>query len=270
MTRLPLGQDTEYPQEYEPGVLYAIARSEARGPLGLSDPLPFTGSDIWNAWELTWLDAGGKPVVATAEIRVGAESPHIVESKSLKLYLGSFAMSRFESGPDVASHIAADLSRVTGSGVDVSVFTDDDAPMSAVRSLPGDCLDGLAIEAAGDDVDADLLVAGTGDPVAESLHSHLLRSLCPVTNQPDYGSVLVRYHGPPIDRRALLGYLVSYRQHNDFHEACVERMFLDIKSRCAPNQLTVYARYNRRGGIDINPFRSDFEERVENLRLWRQ
>ena len=265
---VPLGKPTAYPDRYAPEVLCPLPRRDSRAQLGIGEPLPFRGEDIWNAWELTWLDRRGKPVAATAEFRVPADSHNLVESKSLKLYLNSLAMSRFGSADEVASLIAGDLARAAAGRVAVDVQAA--APARGFADLPGDCLDGLDVECSAQDVDASLLTARPGEPIGEELHSHLLRSNCPVTNQPDMGSVLVRYRGAPIDRRGLLRYLVSYRRHNAFHESCVERIFVDIKARCAPEQLTVYARFNRRGGLDINPFRSDFEQRAENLRLWRQ
>jgi len=232
--------------------------------------LPFSGKDIWNAWELTWLDLSGKPIVATAAIVVDATSPNIIESKSLKLYLNSLAMSRYASADEVAALITTNLSRLAGSEVVISISTAADSSSDKISQFPGTCIDDLAIGAAPDDVDADLLRIESEEEADEKLYSHLLRSNCPVTNQPDMGSVLIHYRGPKIDRSSLLRYIVSYRIHNDFHEACVERIFLDIKERCAAEALTVYARYNRRGGLDINPFRTDTDERPDNLRLWRQ
>ena len=269
MSSIPLGKETEYPQEYAPATLCPVTRGESRSTLGIGAELPFHGSDLWNAWELTWLDGSGKPVVATATFEVPADSPNLIESKSLKLYLGSFAMSRFGGSADVGSTIAQDLSTIAGAPVIVSVSTEKIGKPGTFDTLPGECIDDQPIPGAGATVDPGLLVAND-EVVEEALHSHLLRSNCPVTNQPDSGSVLVRYRGPGIDRAGLLAYIVSFRQHNDFHEACVERMFLDIRNRCRPARLTVYARYNRRGGIDINPFRTDFEETPGNLRLWRQ
>ena len=263
--KLPLGRDTDYPQNYAPDVLFPIARDESRVPLGIAAPLPFTGTDIWNAWELTWLAPGGVPRVATAEIRVPAGSPHLVESKSLKLYLGSFAMSEFADDAAVCAAIESDLSAVTGAAVEVALDTD-----VAIVEPDGTCIDAAAGDCAVTDVDASLLTADDADIVDESLHTHLLRSLCPVTNQPDLGSLIVSYTGPRIDPAALLRYVVSFRQHQDFHEACVERMFIDILERCRPTRLSIHARYQRRGGIDINPFRSTQDERPANTRLWRQ
>lgn len=270
MSKIPLGNPTAYPEEYSPQVLYAVPRSEARKTLGLGDALPFQGEDIWNAWELTWLEASGKPTAATAVITVPADSANIVESKSLKLYLNSLAMSRYAAADEVAQIIGRDLSKVAAAEVVVSITPAKDCSTDRITDLPGECIDDLDVQIDESGVDASLLKTIGKDSIEEELHSHLLRSNCPVTNQPDMGSVLIRYRGAAIDRESLLRYIISFRKHNDFHEACVERMFLDIKSRCAPEKLTVYARYNRRGGLDINPFRSDFETTAENLRLWRQ
>jgi len=265
--QIPLGQATSHPDRYSPDLLYAIARTDCRAALGLGAELPFQGCDIWNAWELTWLDDAGLPRVAIAEISVPATSPNIIESKSLKLYLGSFAMSRFSAADDVVAAMCSDLSACTDSEVAVDLQLGSD--VKAVRNFSGHCIDGLGVPCDQYDVDASLLSAG--DEIEnEALYSHLLRSLCPVTNQPDIGSVLVSYQGPRIDPAGLLRYIVSFRDHNDFHETCVERMFMDISARCEPEQLSVYACYQRRGGIDINPFRSNSEASVPNTRLWRQ
>ena len=270
MTELPLGKTTTHPERYAPECLYPIARADGRDSIGLDENLPFRGFDIWNAWELTWLGPGGLPHVATAEIRVPVESPSIVESKSMKLYLGSFAMSTFETANVVRDAIAADIGACVGAAVDVEI---DAVAVSAGRRshrLPGKNLDRQGIECDAWDVDPTLLSADTDSYVSETLNTDLLRSLCPVTGQPDSGSVLITYEGPRIDRAALLRYIVSYRQHQAFHESCIERMYVDILQRCKPVGLTVYARYQRRGGIDINPFRSNFESTPLNLRLWRQ
>ena len=264
-TTLPLGRETDYPQIYAPETLFPIAREQSRAPLGIDDPLPFAGVDIWNAWELTWLGPGGVPRIATAEIRVPAASPNLVESKSLKLYLGSFAMSEFPDDAAVVAAIAKDLSAAAGAAVEVSLNAD-----VSIVALEGDCIDALDVTCDAGDVDSGLLRADTANTAEETLHTHLLRSLCPVTNQPDLGSLVVSYEGPRIDRTALLRYVVSFREHNDFHEACVERIFVDILERCRPKRLSVYARYQRRGGIDINPFRSSTDERPPNTRTWRQ
>ena len=270
MSKIPLGKPTDYPEEYSPQVLYAVPRSEARKTLGLGVELPFEGEDVWNAWELTWLQPSGKPVIATAVITVPANSTNIVESKSLKLYLNSLAMTRYASTDEITRVISRDLSGVTGSQIEIEVTPAKDFSTGQIAALPGDCIDDLKVQIDANGVDASILKTDGNELVDEEIHSHLLRSNCPVTNQPDMGSVLIRYRGHAIDRETLLKYIVSFRHHKEFHEACVERMFLDIKARCSPDRLSVYARYNRRGGLDINPFRSDFETTAENLRLWRQ
>jgi 7-cyano-7-deazaguanine reductase len=249
--------------------LFSIPRAEAR-KAWLSVPLPFRGVDIWNAWELTWLGPGKRPVAATAQIRVPADTPNLVESKSLKLYLNSFAMTQFDTLDQVAETISRDLGAAAGGPVDVRVTKVGDTEAAAVSRLPGLCLDELPVTCDTWEVDAGLLKADPGTIVEEDLYTHLLRSLCPVTAQPDFGSLSVQYRGPKIDPVSLLRYVVSYRQHEDFHEACVERMFADINLRCKPERLSVFAMYQRRGGIDINPFRSNFDDPPRNLRLWRQ
>lgn len=268
--KLPLGRKADYPHKYAPDVLCAISREEARRPLGISRDLPFQGADIWNAWELTWLGKGNRPEVATAEIRVPADSPNIVESKSVKLYLNSFAMSQFSSAIEVADTIREDLSVCVCARTDVSVLPVTRSEARRVSRLAGDCLDSIAVRCSTWEVDANLLRAEPDKLVEEDLHSHLLRSLCPVTSQPDIGSLQISYRGPKIDRAALLQYIVSYREHSDFHEACIERMYMDLMARCAPLNLSIHARYQRRGGIDINPYRSTTAGLPLNLRLWRQ
>ena len=265
---IPLGEKTGYPDRYAREVLYPMPRAANRQTLGLVEALPFHGEDIWNAYELTWLESAGKPAVAIGTIRVTSDSPYMVESKSLKLYLNSLAMERFESAGDVAALVARDLSEVTQSTVKVGL-----SPPSAVdglQNLGGTCIDDLDVACDAWQVDPSVLKCDARTDLREELHSHLLRTLCPVTSQPDFGSVLLRYRGPAIDRESLLRYLVSYRTHQDFHENCIERIFVDVKNLCKPSQLTVYGRFNRRGGLDINPFRSDFEASTGNPRLWRQ
>lgn len=266
-----LGRPVDYPDHYAPESLVAISRRDSRERLGLGADLPFTGSDIWNAWELSWLSPSGCPALADCELRFPADSLRLIESKSLKLYLNSFAMSQFASADAVAATIRADLATAVGSDIGIRLRASGELPLPAIDRLPGICIDDAEVNCDSFDADAGLLAAEPAVRVEESLHSHLLRSLCPVTGQPDTGSVLVRYRGPRIDPAALLRYIVSFRRHQDFHEACVERMFCDIRERCGPESLTVYARYLRRGGIDINPYRStDEAEPPPNLRLWRQ
>ena len=267
---LPLGQKADYPHKYEPDVLCPISRATSRAELQLGAELPFTGVDIWNVWELTWLSPSGQPRVATAEIHVPADSPSLVESKSLKLYLGSFAMSTFESETAVAEAIARDLAPCVGAPVMVSVLPVSGTEARRVARLAGTCLDDLNVACSEWEVNADLLQADASRTIREDVHTHVLRSLCPVTAQPDIGSLQVSYRGPQIDHAALLRYVVSFREHQDFHEACIEKMFRDLLQRCGCDELTVHARYQRRGGIDINPIRTNCGEKSRNLRLWRQ
>ncbi len=270
MTELPLGKATPYPEQYAPDALCRIDRAENRRRIGLGPALPFSGVDIWNAWDLTWLGEDGKPHTATAEIRIPADSPGIVESKSMKLYLGSFAMSGYASADAVRHLVESDLANCVGATVSVRIDTLVSTRARGLRRLPGESLDRVSAACGTWEVDPTLLCADTEDVVSEDLYTDALRSLCPVTGQPDLGSLLVSYEGPKIDRASLLRYVVSYRRHQDFHENCVERMFVDLLDRCGPHKLTVYARYQRRGGLDINPFRSNFEASARNLRLWRQ
>jgi 7-cyano-7-deazaguanine reductase len=267
----PLGKSTVYADRYDPSLLFPIPREIKRAEIGVSEPLPFHGVDIWNAYELSWLDLHGKPVVALAEFRVPAASPNIIESKSFKLYLNGFAQERIADAATVAATLARDLSAAAGAVVDVQL-RDANAAAYAITDLDGYPLDGqdLAIDHYGPP-QADFLHADAdANPVAETVVSHLLRSNCPVTGQPDWGSVQIAYRGAPIDHAGLLRYLVSFRDHNEFHEQCVERIFVDVMHRCAPQELSVYARYTRRGGLDINPFRSSTPATPGNPRMVRQ
>ena len=249
----PLGARSAYPQHYDASLLFPIERAAARRELGL-DPaaLPFGGVDIWNAYELSWLDARGKPRVATATFTVPADSPNLVESKSLKLYLNAFNASRFDNDDAVRDAIARDLSNAAGAPVAVAFGLPPLRERDAAIDL--DAQD-VAIDAYGPP-DASLLAADAGDDAEETLSSALLKSNCPVTGQPDWASVRISYRGPRIDRAALLRYLVSFRDHAEFHEQCVERIFVDVLARCRPRALSVEARYTRRGGLDINPWRA--------------
>jgi 7-cyano-7-deazaguanine reductase len=251
-----LGRPTTYPDRYDPSLLFSMDRAATREALGIADQLPFSGVDIWTAHEITWLDRGGKPQIAIAEFRIGADSPSLVESKSMKLYLGSFAQERMGSPAELTRTIEGDLASACGARVSVTLVPPGGGPH--IAELPGESIDSLNVAIDSYEPAAGLLGAGNAS-VEEALHSALFRSTCPVTGQPDYADVLVRYRGPRIERSALLKYLVSYRRHAAFHEACVERIFIDIAERCRPDRLTVYARFLRRGGIDINPFRSNFE-----------
>jgi 7-cyano-7-deazaguanine reductase len=249
--------------------LFPIARSEAREALGLSDALPFAGVDLWTAYELSWLNGSGRPEIAIGRFRVPADSPSIVESKSLKLYLGSFGQESIANAGELRRRIADDLRRACGAPVEVELVTASRFAALPVAELPGESIDTLEVSTTAQSPDAAVLRAESMI-VEESLRSALFKSRCPVTGQPDLGDVLIRYRGPRVDRASLLRYLISFRTHAAFHESCVERIFLDIKRRCAPKRLTVYARFTRRGGIDINPFRSNFETAPPDARTPRQ
>jgi len=269
---LPLGRTTTYKSEYDPGLLCPVPRKLKRDEIGLPEELPFRGVDIWNAYELSWLTPKGKPVVAMGEFRVPCESPFLIESKSFKLYLNSFNQTRFDEFESVRALLVKDLSGAAGAPVAVRLTAAAEFSGEKFSTLPGECIDDIELSIAGYGLEPDLL-AGAVDlhqQAEETLHTHLLKSNCLVTGQPDWGSVLIRYRGGRIDRAALLRYIISFREHNEFHEQCVERIFCDLMRHCRPERLTVYARYTRRGGLDINPFRSNFEFEVENLRLARQ
>ena len=266
----PLGRESAYPEHYDAGLLFSIPRQANRAPLGLDDAaLPFEGEDEWHAFELSWLDAKGKPIVAVARFRLPADSPSLIESKSWKLYLNSFNQTRFDSREAVIDTLGRDLAQAAGAPVAVALFgVEDDALMP--RALPGECLDDLDVSIEHYTPTPELLEVGE-EIVEETLHSHLLKSNCPVTGQPDWGSVLIRYRGPRLEREALLKYLISYRQHQDFHEHCVEHLFVDLMARARPERLLVMARYVRRGGLDISPWRGTPGERPPTpLRLARQ
>ena len=267
----PLGKPVEYIQTYTPSLLCTIERALARGEMEMPEPLPFKGEDVWNAYELTWLDGGGKPQTAAMRLNVPCTSPCIVESKSLKLYLNSFAMSRFSNMADVLKTLNSDLALAFRAPIMVNLMNMNQIPETVDR-LPGICLDGLEIEAEHFDRTPHLLVLEDGEErvVKETLHTNLFRSLCPVTSQPDFGTLVIQYMGRPMVRSGLLRYLVSYRCHQAFHEATVEQIFKDIQQRCRLEQLSVGGYFLRRGGIDINPYRSNVDERAQPLRLSRQ
>ena len=252
----PLGRPAAYRDTYAPDLLFPIERQLKRDELGLKpDVLPFVGEDLWNAYELSWLDLRGKPVVALAQFRVPASSPRLIESKSLKLYLNAFNQQRCADVSAVQAMIACDLAAAAGAAVAVRIAPLTQRPQRSSSYPQGFCLDQLEL-----DIDtyepAPGLLHAQGSAVSETLYSHLLKSNCLVTGQPDWGMLVVRYTGAAIDREALLRYVVSFRAHNEFHEQCVERVFCDILARCRPRELAVWARYTRRGGLDINPFRA--------------
>lgn len=265
----PLGQETPYTNQYDPQLLYPLPRSTSRSSLNwTASELPFQGVDIWNAYEVSWLNSKGKPLVRLAEFRFSAASSHIIESKSFKLYLNSYNLTRFESEQQVLKQMQEDLSKASGSPVEVAFYAVDAGfqPLA----LQGQCLDDLDIEISHYTPTPDLLQLACEEVVEETLVSHLLKSNCPVTGQPDWASIQIHYSGPQIDHKSLLAYLISYREKGDFHEHCVEEIFTDLLRHCQPKQLSVYARYLRRGGLDINPWRSTSAARPQNQRLLRQ
>lgn len=273
VTESPLGKGSVHAEHYDSSLLFPIARAEQRRALGIDGALPFVGVDIWNAYELSWLDPRGKPQVAIGEFRVPATSPNIIESKSLKLYLNSYNQTRIESVDAFRVRVSDDLSRAAGAPVAVAATRSEDFAQFASGELDGESIDDLRI-----DIDAygppnadDLCVRANAETVSETLVSNLLKSNCPVTGQPDWASIQIAYNGAAIDRESLLRYLVSFRRHDDFHEQCAERIFRDISERCATTALSVYARYTRRGGLDINPWRSNCDAQPpSNLRGARQ
>lgn len=252
----PLGRALPYRDTYAPELLFPIERRIKRAELGVrDDALPFVGVDLWTAHELSWLNLRGKPVVALGQFRVPASSPRLIESKSLKLYLNSFNQQPFASADDVRARMRADLSAAAGGAVEVELHPLSLCPHRAPAYPQGFCLDDLDIDCEVYRPQPDFLRA-EGAPRSEVLYSHLLKSNCLVTGQPDWGMVGVRYSGAAIDREGLLRYVVSFRTHNEFHEQCVERIFCDLRARCQPRSLLVWARYTRRGGLDINPCRA--------------
>lgn len=275
VTHTSLGKVTQYPERYDPGQLAPLPRAQGRGALGLSEPLPFTGEDLWTGYELSWLNERGKPVVAVAEFRFPCTTPHLIESKSFKLYLNSFNQEAFATPDDVQRVLEKDLSQGAGGAVGVELFTLDTYRHRGLTALPGACLDEFDIVIEYHQPNAELLALKTGaqavdEVVEETVYSHLLRSKCPVTGQPDWASVMIEYEGRAICRESLLRYIVSFRQHQDFHEQCVERIFRDVMAQCEPERLSVYARYTRRGGLDINPWRSSDGNTAPAWRLERQ
>ena len=285
-----LGKATAYPDQYAPQTLFPIARQPQRSELGMTagTALPFTGADLWTGYELSWLNPRGKPQVALVQVAVPCETPCIVESKSFNLYLNSFSNSRFASADEVRQRIAEDVGAAVWQPVaSVSQQASGGAPPStvgvrlvlpeqfaaqSVQELEGLSLDRLDVECSDYQPAPHWLRADTAESaVTETLTSHLLRSNCPVTQQPDWGDIQISYSGAPIDQEGLLRYIVSLRNHNGFHEHCVERIFMDILRHCRPSRLTVYARYTRRGGLDINPLRTNHPGPLPpNVRTARQ
>jgi 7-cyano-7-deazaguanine reductase len=277
-----LGKASAYIDQYDASLLFPIARSDKRSEIGISDTLPFMGADLWTAFELSWLNSKGRPQVAIAHVTVPCESPCIVESKSVKLYFNSFNNTRFagsnHGADEVREAIALDIGAAVFNAprgqrrVGVRMINVDAFSNEHVQELDGVLLDRLDVECTHYTPAPQLLHAATHEqPVTETLVSHLLKSNCLVTGQPDWGSVQINYSGPQIDQGSLLQYIVSFRNHNEFHEQCVERIYTDVMQRCKPIKLSVFARYTRRGGVDINPFRTSFPQALPmNIRSARQ
>ncbi|AHM72383.1 NADPH-dependent 7-cyano-7-deazaguanine reductase QueF [Yersinia hibernica] len=272
LAQLTLGKPTAYRDHYDVTLLQAVPRSMNREPLGLyPDNLPFHGADIWTLYELSWLNSKGLPQVAVGEISLSADSINLIESKSFKLYLNSFNQTAFTDWESVRGTLQQDLSACAQGDVNVRLYRLDELAHQPIANFSGECLDEQDISIDSYEFSTDYLQGATGkNHVEESLVSHLLKSNCLITHQPDWGSVQISYSGPQINREALLRYLVSFRHHNEFHEQCVERIFNDIMNLCQPKTLSVYARYTRRGGLDINPWRSNTDFLPPTGRLARQ
>jgi len=273
-----LGRTSAYADQYDASLLFPIPRAGKRAEIGIATTAPFFGADLWTAFELSWLNLRGKPQVAIAHVTVPCETLNIVESKSFKLYLNSFNNTRFADAAEVQARIRADVSEAVWRGapqagtVGVKLLLPELFDREPVHELDGLLLDRLDVECTQYTPAPELLSANHAEtPVTEALTSHLLKSNCLVTGQPDWGSVRIHYSGPQIDQAGLLQYLVSFRNHNEFHEQCVERIFMDVWTRCKPIKLSVYARYTRRGGLDINPFRTSHPQALPaNVRTARQ
>ncbi|GAB3498147.1 NADPH-dependent 7-cyano-7-deazaguanine reductase QueF [Curvibacter fontanus] len=273
-----LGKAVPYVDQYDATLLFPIPRLTKRQEIGVPAILPFLGADLWTAYELSWLNTRGKPQVALAQVTVPCETPNIIESKSFKLYLNSYNNTKFADTSEVLSRLRADLSEAvwrdsgkTGT-VGVKLIAPELFDRQPIHELDGLSLDRLDLECTHYTPAPQLLSAAFDEqPVSEVLTSHLLKSNCLVTGQPDWGSVQIAYSGPQIDQAGLLQYIVSFRNHNEFHEQCVERIYMDIWARCKPAKLTVYARYTRRGGLDINPWRTSHPQALPaDIRTARQ
>ena len=279
-----LGKPSAYVDQYDASLLFPIPRAPKRAEIGLANALPFLGADMWTAFELSWLNSRGKPQLALAHFTVPCETLNIIESKSFKLYLNSFNNTKFANADEVKARLRADISeavwrgatpppeRVVPASIGVSLLGPDMFDREPVHELDGLSLDRLDIDCTRYTPAPDLLTVTPNEaPVSEVLTSNLLKSNCLVTGQPDWGSVQISYTGDQIEQGGLLQYLVSFRNHNEFHEQCVERIFMDIWTRCKPMKLAVYARYTRRGGLDINPFRTSYPQALpRNVRMARQ
>jgi len=267
-SKIELGKGTTYPQSYDASLLFPIAREKARTALIGSVAAPFTGSDIWTAYEMSWLNSAGKPQVAIAEFDFSAAGKNIIESKSFKYYLNSLNECRFENQAVVAEILRRDLRKASMGDVGIRFYSLEEGPR--MGRLPGICVDPLDIAINRYTPSRALLSTENTIVNTEQLYSHLLKSNCPVTGQPDWATVWIEYSGHKIDQAGLLRYIVSFRRHQGFHESCVETIFVDLLQQCQPEELSVYARYTRRGGLDINPFRTNCNRQLPFIRLARQ
>ena len=272
LNALKLGQQTKYAEKYDRTLLQPVPRRLNRDQLNITATQPFTiGADIWTAYEISWLNPKGVPQVAIADVSIDFRSKNLIESKSFKLYLNSFNQTTFADFADVQQTLQRDLQDCAQGEVNVRLNSLADYTAQPIVALSGDCIDAQDIEVRNYAFNATLLNHCTGDHlVEETLVSHLLKSNCLITQQPDWGSLQIHYVGKQINREQLLRYIISFRQHNEFHEQCIERIFCDLMQYAKPEKLTVYARYTRRGGLDINPYRSNFEPLPQNVRLARQ
>ncbi|MFL2840965.1 MAG: NADPH-dependent 7-cyano-7-deazaguanine reductase QueF [Pseudohongiellaceae bacterium] len=270
MTTSPLGKEIHYPDSFDPNLLVALPRSSNRKQLGLSDHLPFIGEDIWHAYELSWLDKQGLPKVAIGRFSFSCNNPFLIESKSLKLFLNSLNQEKFSGKQEVSDLLNEHLSNCSGDKVIIELIELSQS-IELIQSPQGICIDNLHVQISNYYPNATLLSIDQNNIVEESLYSDLFKSNCPVTNQPDWGSINITYKGPAITHECLLAYLVSYRLHTDYHENCVEKIFVDIQEKCKPEMLKVQANFLRRGGLDINPIRYTHSELVKTpVRFIRQ
>ena len=263
LSKLTLGKSITYEHAYSPSLLQAVPRSLSRNELGLVTELPFNGVDIWNAYELSWLNVKGKPKVAIVRCFVPIQSENLIESKSFKLYLNSYNQTKFASTQQVIATLSKDLSQCACAQVEVQLLQPSQFSQLQIHQLDGICIDDIDIAIDKYELTPDVLEVESAT-VSQSLTSNLLKSNCLITNQPDWASIQITYQGRQINQQSLLKYLISFRMHNEFHEQCVERIFCDIQAYCNPEKLSVYARYTRRGGLDINPFRTNFEFDIES------
>ncbi len=266
----PLGKSSQYESRYNPKLLFPISRSEKREELGMDpDHLPFFGRDLWYGYELSWLNTSGKPVVRVARFELSCDSDFLIESKSFKLYLNSFNQTQFESDSVVRDVLEKDLGEIAQSQVSVELMSVEQSEVLGFESAPGTNVDELDVTVAAYNYDSSLLRKAEGR-VSETINTHLLKSNCPVTGQPDWGTLVVSYSGEAVEHESFLRYICSFRNHQEFHEQCVERVFTDLQSHFELDELTVYAQYLRRGGLDINPWRSTTQIQPQAIRLIRQ